>query len=79
MKFSIRDFFSKCDEVHNKLQIWSKLLKKFITENFIFLCSDSLDDQRNPLPFEKILITLIKFPVFFLKYCFLIYGSSQLF
>ena len=30
MKFSIKDFFSKCD------QIWSHLLKKSLMENFIF-------------------------------------------
>ena len=31
MKFSIKDFFSKCD-----LRIWSRLLKKSLMENFIF-------------------------------------------
>ena len=27
MKFSIKDFFSKCDQIHRKLRIWSHLLK----------------------------------------------------
>ena len=36
MKFSIKDFFTKCDQVRRKLQIWSHLLKKFLIENFIF-------------------------------------------
>ena len=36
MKFSITDFFSKCDQILSKLQIWSHLLKKTVTENFIF-------------------------------------------
>ena len=36
MKFFITDFFSKCDQIHRKLGIWSHLLKKHITENFIF-------------------------------------------
>ena len=27
-KFSINDFFSKCDQIRRKLQIWSHLLKK---------------------------------------------------
>ena len=36
MKFSIKDFFSKCDQIRKKLQIWSHLLKKFLMENFIF-------------------------------------------
>ena len=36
MKFSITDFFSKCDQIRSKLRIWSHLLKKFLMENFIF-------------------------------------------
>ena len=32
MKFSIQDFFSKCDQI----RIWSHLLKKSWMENFIF-------------------------------------------
>ena len=38
-KFSIKDFFSKCDQIHRKLRIWPYLLKKFLIENLIFLCS----------------------------------------
>ena len=34
MKFSIMDFFSKCDQVCGFLQIWSHLLKKSLMENF---------------------------------------------
>ena len=36
MKFSIKDFFSKCDQIRCFLRIWSDLLKKFLMENFIF-------------------------------------------
>ena len=36
IKFSINDFFSKCDQIHKKLQIWSSLLKKSLMENFLF-------------------------------------------
>ena len=36
MKFSIKDFFSKCDEIRSFQQIWSHLLKKSLMENFIF-------------------------------------------
>ena len=36
MKFSIKDFFSKCDQTCRNLCIWSNLLKKSLTENFIF-------------------------------------------
>ena len=41
MKFSIKDFFSKCDQVRSFQRIWSHLLKKSLMENFIFVCSDS--------------------------------------
>ena len=33
MKFSIKDFFSKCDQIRS-------LLKKSLMKNFIFLCSE---------------------------------------
>ena len=36
MKFSIKDFFSKCDQIRSLLRIWSQLLEKFLMENFIF-------------------------------------------
>ena len=36
MKFSIKDFFSKCDQIRRKKSIWSHLLKKSLIENFIF-------------------------------------------
>ena len=36
MKFSIKDFFSKCDQIRRKLRIWSYLLKISLMENFIF-------------------------------------------
>ena len=39
MKFSVTDFFSKCDQIRSFQQIWSQLLKKSVMENFIFLCS----------------------------------------
>ena len=34
LKFSIKDFFSKCDLIHRKLRIWSHLRKKSLMENF---------------------------------------------
>ena len=36
MKFSIKDFFSKCDQIRRKLWIWLHLLEKSLKENFIF-------------------------------------------
>ena len=35
VKFSITDFFSKCDQIRKKLRIWSHLLKKSV-----ILCSE---------------------------------------
>ena len=36
IKFFIKNFFSKCDEIGSFLQIWSHLPKKSLMENFIF-------------------------------------------
>ena len=44
MKFSITDFFSKCDQIRSLLRIWSHLPKKYLMENFI-LCAVFLNNQ----------------------------------
>ena len=36
MKFSIKDFVSKCDQICREMCIWSNLLEKSLIENFIF-------------------------------------------
>ena len=36
MKFTIKDFFSKCDQICSFLRIWSHLLKESLMENFVF-------------------------------------------
>ena len=36
IKFSIMNFFGKCDQIRSFLCIWSHLLKKLLMENFIF-------------------------------------------
>ena len=41
MKFSIKDFFSKSDQIRRDLRIMSHLLEKFLMENFFF-CAVSL-------------------------------------
>ena len=33
MKFSIKNFFTKCDQIRSFLRIWSNLLKKSLMEN----------------------------------------------
>ena len=39
MKFFIKDFFSKCDQIRKKLRIWSHLLMKIHNGKLHFLCS----------------------------------------
>ena len=36
MKVSFKSLFSKYDQIHRKLRIWSHLLKKYLKENLIF-------------------------------------------
>ena len=36
MKFSIKNFFSNCDQIRSFLRVWSHLLKKSLMGNFIF-------------------------------------------
>ena len=43
LKFSIKDFFSKCNKIRSFLWIWSHLLKKSLMENFIFWALNFLD------------------------------------
>ena len=38
MKFSIKEFFSKCDEIRIKLRIWSHSLKDVLNGKLHFLC-----------------------------------------
>ena len=46
INFSIKDFFSKCDRIHSFLWICLYLLKKFLMENFIFLCSGNSSQRQ---------------------------------
>ena len=36
MKFSIKNFFSRCDQNRSFLRMWSHLLNKSLMENFVF-------------------------------------------
>ena len=36
-KFTMKGFFSKCEQIRMKLWIWSHVLKKPLIENFIFV------------------------------------------
>ena len=47
MKFSIKDFFSKCDQIRSFLRIWLHLPKKLSVENFIFCAVQNIDNNNN--------------------------------
>ena len=46
IKFSIKGFFSNCDQVHRKWQIRSDLLNKILNVKLQFLCSNILLNDR---------------------------------
>ena len=46
MKFSIMDFFSKCDHIRSFLPILSHLKKKFLKENLIFRAVKTLHQNE---------------------------------
>ena len=45
LRFFIKNFFSKCDQIRRKLWIWSHLLKKFLMENFYF-CAVTVGQKK---------------------------------
>ena len=47
MKFSIKDFFSKYDQIRSFLRIWSHFLKKSLMENLI-LCAVLISSTQAP-------------------------------
>ena len=53
MKFSIKDFFKKCDKIRRKLQIWSHFQRKSLTENLIFVQCD----QEKSINFQFFVIS----------------------
>ena len=57
MMFSIKDFFSKYEQIRRKLRIWSHLLKKSLMENIIFCAV--LSAMHESVLFLEILTLLI--------------------
>ena len=55
IKFSVKDFFSKCDQIRKKLRIWSHLQKKSLIENFTF-CAVRYFSRVIYLNFEQMLL-----------------------
>ena len=54
VKFSINDFFSKCDRICSFLRIWSLLVKKSLMENFIFCAVCSFESRKMKISNRKI-------------------------
>ena len=63
MKFSIKDFISKYDQIRRKLRIWSHLLKKSLLENFTF-CAVLELFLKKVMPTEPLSVTLGAAPIF---------------
>ena len=57
IKFSIKDFFSRCDQIRWKLRIWSHLLQQSLMEKFHFLCRgwDDVWDKKKLKKFQIML------------------------
>ena len=53
MKFSIKDFFSKYDQIRSFLRIWSHLLKKSLIDNFIFFGNGLADVNLFSIPLTE--------------------------
>ena len=60
MNFSIKDFFSKCDQIHRKLRILSHLLRKFLMKNFSFCAVRTLYKGRDIFHFRVFSTYLVK-------------------
>ena len=71
MRFSIKDFFSKCDKIRCILQIWSHSLKKSVMENFIF-CAVCIFCLHSAL-----ISFLVKYPIKILKGCQTVVSANQ--
>ena len=64
MKFSINDFYSKCDQIRSSLRIWSHLLKKSLMENFIFCAVMNVTViMRNTFKFDNFQMFHTKAPL----------------
>ena len=46
MKFSIKDFFSKCEQIRSFLRIWSHLPKKSLRGKLHILRSDRIQTEN---------------------------------
>ena len=84
MKFSIKGFFSKCDQIRRRLRIWSHLLTKSLMEN-PFFCAVKRPFEKSHMKSDSIEPWYVAFvkhsPVGdnHLKYLEIISGKSLLY
>ena len=64
MKFSIKDFFSKCDQILRKLRIRSHLQKKSLMENFVF-CAVYWETLKHHLHAYSLSVYLTVFLIYY--------------
>lgn len=59
LSLSNKNLFSKCEPIRSSLRISLQLLNKFLTKNFIFLCSESAVELIKSLKsVHKVLVTI---------------------
>ena len=56
IKFSVNNYFIKCDQIRRKLQIWSYLLTQSLMENFAFYAVQQTDPNREFLASKRQLL-----------------------
>ena len=67
MKFLIKDFFIKCDQILSFLQIWSHLMKKSLMKNFTFCVQCKMCDCEFYITLKEMKIIFV-----FLVICLII-------
>ena len=53
LKFSIKEYFSKFDQIRSFLRIWSHLLKKNLNGKLRFLCAESALKNKSSNSFNN--------------------------
>ena len=58
-EFSIKNFFSKCDQIRSSLLAWSLLMKKSLMENYLGLVSLDMHEQQDSRGRGKLILTAL--------------------
>ena len=75
MRFSIKNFCSKCDQIHDFLRIWLHLLKMTLLEKFIFLRGGVHIENDIYYKFMKIILHISHIQHTDTTYCYLVTRS----